>query len=292
MNTVNASIYGCKQILQMLLGHTPKADAKTSQNERLNILANAVANAGERAKLGILMTGNWGHSYQPGVGGIPLTNPNDHYSDDASLFNPMPFCLRLVDEDLPLNQRLKYALRTEMEYHGLNYYAYFGLRVHISEDDVSVDMLRITTEPNSMPIEEPFVPNNSNLFPQPRPLPVEGAVTTTDVKYAARALVPVTLNESDVAEFVNVAKIIYGGDERYAIMSEFLLCTGVDRSVPIQTTSGTTQFLESIVTVGYSFALEHRALYYNDQELNLTFDIGNQVPMLGTASIPTLTTIP
>ncbi|MNV80201.1 hypothetical protein D3C71_1737930 [compost metagenome] len=75
-------------------------------------------------------------------------------------------------------------------------------------------------------------------------------------------------------------------------MSEFALCTGADRTVSVPSTSGSVNFLETIGCQAYSFSMDHKALYYNSQELTLDFDLGNQLPLLGTASIPTLNVIP
>lgn len=290
MNTVQATVYGAKLLVSLLLGQNPVIDAKSTMNERLEVQENARPTATERVKLCILMAGNKGHTASIGNNGIAKTSILDHYADNASLYNPMPMAMRPVDDDFPKSIRDKYALRVEMLVDGINYYAYFGLRIHVSQDDVTVVMKKITTE-DGIVTEVVFVPNTSNLYPEPIQLPSTGAATTTDVKLAVSALLPVVLSTTDVQEYVNVSKILYGGDEEYAIMSEFALCTAADRTVTVQTTSGTTQFNEAIGTQIYAFAADHKALYYNEQELTLQFDVGNQIPMLGTQSIPTLETI-
>lgn len=290
MNTVQASIYGAKLLIHLLLGHNPEINAKATMNERLDILGNARPVVGEAVKLQILTVGNRGHRVIAGQDGIALTSIVDHTANHAAEYHPMPFCIRSVNEDLPLNKRNKYALRKEETIGGENYYSYYGLRMNIDPDDVNVVMKKITRE-DGQTIETPFVPTTADLFPEPIELPSVGAVTTTDVRLAASAIIHVVLNEEDIQEYVNAAKIMYGGDERYAIMSEFGLCTAADRQVTVPSTAGSINFIEAIGTQIYSFAADHKALWYNEQELTLDFDIGNQVPMLATASIPTLETI-
>lgn len=291
MNTVQASAYGAKMLIYKLFGKMPDIDDHATMNERLDIEASAKPTATDDFRCGILIAGNKGHINVTGNQGIGLTSPQNHLATDASLYGPMPFCLRTVDEDLALNLRQKYALRKEITINQVNYYAYYGLRVVIDPDDIEVGMVTITTE-NGQVKEEPFVPDTTNLYPEPITLPVAGAVTTTDVKIAVKAMFEVPLSSLDIAEYVNVAKIMYGGDERYAIISEFALCTGADRVVQVTSTQGVVNFNESICTQIYATAADYKAVYMNDQTLNIRFDVGNQVPLLGTASIPTLKVIP
>lgn len=290
MNTVQATVYGAKLLLSLLLGQVPKIDLKSTINERLDISASARPVLGEAVKLGILCIGNGGHRLEVGQGGIPLTSIVDHMANHAAAYSPMPFCIRPVDNDLDLNGRSKYALRREETHNNINYYVYYGLRIKIGPDDAIPSMKKITTE-NGQTLETPFVPTTADLYPEPVILPNTGAVTTTDVRLAASAILSIKLSENDVAEYINVAKVLYAGDERYAIMSEFLLCTAADRQISVNSTAGQVNFMEAIGTQVYSFSADYKALAYNSQELTLDFDIGNQVPLLGTASIPTLETI-
>lgn len=290
MNTVQATAYGAKSLISMLLGHSPQADAKATVNERLDILGTARPTSTEKVYLGVLIAGNKGHVSTIGEDGIALTSIQDHFATNASLYGPMPFCMRAIDDDIPQELRAKYALRTIELIGTQQYYVYYGLRMNISPEDVVVRMQKVTTE-NGIERFEDFVPDTSDLFPTPITLPSTGAVTTTDVKIKISCMIEVVLNEEDITEYVNCAKIKFGGDERYAIMSEFALCIGADRAIDVTTTAGTVKFLESIGTQIYNFAADFKAVYYNTQELTIDFDIGNQIPMLGVQSIPTLETI-
>ena len=291
MNTVQATAYGAKLILALLFGVPPKIDAKSTMNERLDIEPNARPTATEPVRLSILTAGIKGHIQTTGVEGIPLISPANHLATDASLFGPMPFCMRPTDDDLVKEERDRYCLRKEVKIGTANYYAYFGLRVNIDPDVIDPEMILVTTE-NGNTIEEPFVPDTENLYPTPITLPTAGAVTTTDQKIVIKQLLNVPLTKLDIAEYVNCAKIMYGGDERYAVWSEFALNTGANRVVQVQSSQGPVNFNESIGTQPYAFAADYKAVYFNDQDMDITFDVGNQVPLLGVQSIPTLQTIP
>lgn len=291
MNTIQASLYGAKTLIHLLLGHTPQTPSHTTMNERLAIMDAAVPAKGEKVYLGILVVGNKGHRGATGDGGIALTSVIDHLATHASVYGPVPLVLRRLDDDLPKAQRDKYALRKEIDISGVPYYGYWGLRLDIDPEDVSVVMKKITVEDGKTK-EEVFIPSTADLYPPAVELPVKGAVSTTDVSVSTSCIIRVRLDEVEIEEYINVAKILHNGDERYAIMSEFALCTAADRMISVPSTSGTVNFLEAIGTTVYSYSMDHKALYYNSQELTLDFDLGNQLPMLGTASIPTLETIP
>jgi len=291
VNTIQSTLYGAKTLVHLLLGHTPVIPSRTTFNERLGIQDAAKPSANEKVYLGVMTVGNKGHRYEAGDGGIALTSVIDHLANHASTYNPVPFALRRVDDDLSATMRAKYCLRKEMMVSGVNYYAYYGFRLDIDPADVSVVMKKVTIE-NGVRTEEIYTPSTADLYPEPVELPVVGAVSTTDVNMAVSAVIRVRLDELAIQEFINAAKIMHNGDERYAIMSEFALCTAADRTISVPTTSGNTNFLESIGTQAYSYSMGHKALYYNSQELTLDFDLGNELPLLGTASIPTLNTIP
>lgn len=291
MNPIQVTGYGLKTIISLLLGHTPQADAKSTVNERLNILGTARPTQAEKVRLGVLIAGNLGHRGQIGEGGVMLTSIQDHTATNASLYGPMPMAIRDADDDFPPEKRAKYCLREVKPLNNVSKIFYWGLRVDVDPDDVPVITRKITKEPGKPDVIEIFKPDTADLFPTPLPLPTTGAVTTTDVSITCSAVLTVKLTEDELEEYINAAKLLNGGDERYAVMSEFALCTGADRTVQVQSTIGTINFLESIGTQIYNFAMDHKAIYYNSQELTIDFDIGNQIPLLGTQSIPTMQTI-
>lgn len=287
MNTTQPAIYGLKLLLQLLLGQTPSIDANSTVNERLGIDGALRPSTTEKVSLGILVVGNRGHSMTAGNGGIALTNVVDHYANHAALYEHLPFCLRPVAQDLDETKRARYALRKEITINGQIYYAYYGLRIKTAALAANVQMkLKVKNSPDAA-----FVPSTHDLVPEPEELPTSGAVTTSDVSLSVEAIVPVTLDADAIYEFVEAAKILHGGDERYAVISEFGLCTGADRMRTVNSTNGPINFLESIGTQIYAFSADHRPVYYNSQELSVDFDLGNQIPLLSTESISTLETI-
>lgn len=291
MNKHQQTAYGIKTLIYRLFGLPPIIDPHSTVNERLQILPDARPTDSEEVTMAVLVAGNKGHKVAPGVDGIPLIGVVDHTATDASLYGPLPLALRTMDDDLTPASRARYCLRKQLTVDGINYFAYYGLRLPVGPDNISVQMVRVTrTEQGSE--EEVFIPNNENLFPEPPELPDEGGITTSDVSIRVNALLRVTLTSQDINEFVEAVKTLYSGDERYAVMSEFGLCTSSSRMIETNSTSGTINFNESIGTTIYAFTMEHKALFYNTQELSIDFDLGNQIPLFAPQSIPTMNVVP
>lgn len=288
MNTIQSTIYGAKLLASLLMGQTPIIDEKSTLNERLDIMPNARPTSQEKVYLGVLMVGNRGHRVEVGAGGIPLISMVDHTADHAAPYGPVPLCMRPIDDDLTLQERAKYALRKEMMVSGQTYYAYFGLRLNVTADDVTVQMKKITRDENGIETEEVFAPTTNELWPEPIELPTEGAITAANVRLSTLVSLRVSLDARAVEEFIEAAKILNNGDERYAVISECALCTGADRIISVNSTSGLVNFKETIAAQVYSFSSDHKAVYYNSQSLTFDFNIGGQVPLLAAQAIPTI----
>lgn len=291
MNKHQQTAYGLSTLIYNLLGLPPVMPQFATVNERLNIFPDARPTANERVVMGVMVAGNKGHTYQPGTDGIALIGPEDHLATDASLYGQLPMAVRDIDDDLSPAVRQRYCLRNIEAINGVNKIVYYGLRIPITVDNTSVQM-KLITRTESGVIETDFVPDNSNLYPIPPELPNEGGITASDVSVKVVAIVNVTLTTADVAEFVEAVKVLHNGDERYAVMSEFGLCIGANRVVEVEGTSGVINFNESIGTQIYAYAMEHKALFYNTQELKIDFDVGNQIPLFAPESIPTMQVIP
>lgn len=290
MNKHQQTAYGLKTLIYRLFNLPPQIDQYTTVNERLQILPDVRPTPTEPVAMGIMVAGNKGHSMTLGEDGIPLTGVRDHTATDASLYGQLPFAICDMDNDLSAAERARYCLRKTIQINGINKIAYYGLRIPVSNDNLTVQMVRVTrTEQGSE--EQVFIPNNENLFPEPPELPVTGAVTTSNVSVRVNAMLRVNMTSVDIGRFVEAVKELYNGDERYAVMSEFGLCTAANRMVEVTNVTGTINFNEAIGTQIYAFTMEHKALYYNTTELSIDFDLGNQIPLFAPESIPTMQVI-
>ncbi len=291
MNSIQQAYTSLQNMLYSISGITPEFERYTTVNEALSIQPNVYPGQDERVTLGILMIGSGGHTCQPGANGKPRIAPRNHTAENLSLFEPVPFVLRPVEDDLSISERGKYALRKEMDINGKMYFGYYGYRLTITKESFKPVVMRVSKE-DGVEEETLYVPDSNNIFPEPVELPVDGAVVSSNVQLRVSAPINIHLDYNVVNEFVQACKIMNDGDETTAVISEMAICTGANRIVPVNGTDGTIQFKESIGTQIYCHAAEMLALYYNKKEANLTIDLGAQIPLISVQSIPTIQTIP
>jgi hypothetical protein len=220
--------------------------------------------------------GNGGHKLTVGTSGIPLPEPLQHSPTDAALFNQLPFVLRELTNDIPANERVKYALRRQESHGGTTYIAYYLRRLDYS--DVTASMKYKSTT-NGVTTTTDFTPTTSNLNPTPVATSSTGANITTGDYVTSSGKIPFELTEADVTELMEVANIIYGSSA-YAIISEVALVSAVDKVVTVASAnSGSFSFTEAIGAQVVSFMEGLYVMNFNNKGLALTLEVGATEPM-------------
>lgn len=291
MNSIQQTFLSIQNMLYAITGVQNEIGRYSTMNERLDILPNITLGGDDKVKLGVLVIGDGGHTCAPGTNGRPRILPRNHTAENLSLFNPVPFVLRPIEDDLTLAERNKYCLRKEVNVGGKIYFGYYGLRLNITKDNFEPRVVRVTKN-NGVEEETYYELDSNNIFPEPVELPVDQAVVASDVQMRVTAPIHIRLDYNAVHEFVEACKIMNDGDETSAVISEMALCTGADRVVSVPGTDGTIQFNESVATQIYCHNADMLALYYNRKEANITIDLGAQIPLISVESIPTIQTIP
>lgn len=260
---------------------------KSTINEKLNIQANVALSPTERPGLGYLIIGNGGHRAVTGADGFPLTDPIKHLADHAALYNQIPFVLRELDDDLTPDLRALYCLRTQVQIQGRNLVAYYGKRISLA--DVKVNIKRTVVE-DGISTTTDYETSSTNLNPTPPVMSNTGVITTSGEYLSTSAVISVPFTERDVNELINVAKLMYN-DERYAVISEFGFCTGVDRTVQISTVSGQTNFKEVVACQVSTFVTAHYEMMFNTKGFDFRMETGAVEPLLGAGQISTATLV-
>lgn len=260
----------------------------TTLNEKLGFRDTDVLGPEDRPVLRYLAVGNKGHRTTTSGNGIDLPIPVPHLPDHAALYNQIPFAARPVNNDLTAGERAGYAGRTRNTVDGQDYYFYWLKRMSneglesISLSNTYVDGVRVTA---------PYTPTADSLNPTPPLLPPDGAVSTSGEFLSNSVTIDAGLDEADVRELYNVAKILYG-DESYALVSEMAFCHGVDRVINVETTQGSFNFLEAIGVQVDTFYSHYAPLVYFNKGFDLRIEFGGAESLLGTQFINTVTLIP
>lgn len=277
MQTVTRTIYGSALQTSQLLGLPYVIPANTTLNERFNIEATSVIPADVYPKLKFFSIGTGGVKLVAGAGGLPRTEQVQHRATDAACYAPLPFILRPAGNDLTALERTKYALRKQETHNGDSYIAYYLKRIDMTGVSVSLESRTIT---NGNTTSVPFVPGSSNLVPVPPVLPNAGANVVTSEYITCSAKLALNFTPQECQELLDVSTIIYGNED-YAIISEFGICSGEDKVIALP--SGGGNFKEAIGVQVMSIINTYNAVLYSQGGINGLFDIGVNDVLLNLA---------
>lgn len=151
-----------------------------------------------------------------------LSQPYKPSAANMDLYQPIPFRIVPIDEDISNAERVKYRLRTRITVNANEYYAYWLKLIEFPTTD-----LTLTQTPNNG-VETAYMLNPTNLNPTPIKVDTPDIVDpyTNQVTVAASAVCNITGVE--VLEAINV---LYAGDVRLARISEIGLVSGEDKVV-------------------------------------------------------------
>lgn len=275
-NNITRTLYGAVVQDNLLLGLPQSYPEFTTINQHLNIQKDTLPGVSDRPNLGCYIWGNKGHKMITGAEGIPLNDPVKHAATDSGLFGQLPFVLRPVNNDLTAVQRTKYCLRRLEERGGVNYVGYYGRR--LDKTNVKTTMYYTQVQDGEQQTDV-FVPKQSNLTPTPQTTSNTGTNLLSADFVSAKARMELVLDELDVAEMLNVAKVIYG-NEAYAIISEIGMCTNVDKNISVQSgDGGNFQFAEAIGVQIAAHVATYNSLQNSNTGVKIAMNIGLTEPL-------------
>lgn len=292
MNSIIRTVWGAQLQTSQLLGIPMPGLTNSTLNETLTCNAGLTLLPTDKPIVRYVAIGNGGHSMQPGVGGMALPKPILHRSTDVTLFNHLPFVLRLPANDLTTIQAANYRMR--MVVNVLNgvirpgpapagtvattYIAYYLKALDVS---LVTNQMMYNSVVNGATTTSAYIPPVSGLVPVPTVIPNNGVNVTSGDYLTVSAQVPFIMTQADAAEFLNVCTIVYN-DPNYAIISEIAICSGVDKAVTNNIagsalTSLTYNDLGSCQVV--SFISTFFAMQFNNTGIDFTIDIGATEPL-------------
>lgn len=275
-NNVTRTVYGAAVQTSLHLGLPFSYPEFSTLNQHLGVQNSALPAVNDRPALSYFVWGNRGHTVIVGAGGIGLNQVTQHRATDSGLYNQLPFVLRETNSDLTALERAKYVLRRQEEHDGIPYYAYYGRRIDKSNLTVGTFYTQVQ---NGVPTVTNFIPQQSNLTPSPQQAQNPSTNLINADYVSARARMTLGLTQSDVAEMLNVAKIIYD-DERYAIISEIGMCTGVDKVINAPSFGGGSfQFTEAIGVQIVSHVAAYNSLLNASSGVQIEMDVGVNEPL-------------
>ena len=289
MNAIQQTAFGLRTLMYLAHGLVPVLGKNETVNEALGIHPGLQPNEKDKVRINSLIFGAGGEMCGQDDGtGISSQRQAPHTAEHGSPFVPMVVLARPADQDITPAERNKYCLRKEETHNGENWIMYYGYRLDITQDNFVAQIMKVQRE-DGIEVAKLWEGTAATLKPTPTFLDPNEAIVAADTKLRVSAMVRVKLSARDVEEYVNAAKVRYNGDETKARITEIGICMGADRSV---ISAGNVQFVESIATHVYAYIAESKTPFYNKQELTFDLDMGASIPLLSTASLPTIKTIP
>jgi len=278
IETVTRTIYSAHISTCKLLNKPFSILPNSTLNQKFSLFNSEVPNSNEYPRLGYIAIGNKGSSYETTSSGYILTTPIPHSPRHASLYNHIPFLIRPINNDISNTERAKYRLRVPISIGNNNYIAYY-LRV-LNLNSVT-PVVQIRNVNNGVITTNTFTSTSSDLSPTPPNLSNINLNNPSGDYLVSSALVNFVLSTNDILNIRQACQLLYG-DERYAVINEIALVTGIDRILTGNIgSSGTINYTECIATQIASFiSSEMYILTENNQELSIQLDLGSVEPLL------------
>lgn len=291
MRKITRTVYGAHLQSNLMLGLQHTLPEYGTMNRRFNIHADAALQPNDDPSIGYYTIGYGGHRISTGADMIPINEPIEHAATDVCCFKPLPFILRDVDDDLTIAKRQEYGLRTEITVNGQRKIAYYAKR--IKKAGVQANMF-LTDMEGGVQNHTPFIPTISNLEPTPlTPSEITNIITASGEYVSASAVINIEFDSFDAEELRNVARVLHG-DERYAIVSEIAICSGVDRVVSgVSVGNNSINYNEIIGCQPVAFiSTDAKSMANSDAGFTITTDVGITEPTFVSRNAPTINLVP
>lgn len=259
-----------------LLGLPFSIKANTTLNEKFQIHTDVNLGETDMPRLRYIAIGNGGHAFSTGADGIPTLDPIQHRPKSGSLYNHLPFILRPLDADLTAVERRNYRLRRIETINNIRYAAYYLRVLDMSQTSPQMELREVT---DGVISTVPYVPTISDLNPVAPPLTPNGVMTTTGSYIATTAKVQYVMTQWEVEELLAACVIKYGSD-KYAIISELALCSGIDRTVAGEFNGASTGYVDAVAVQCCSFMNVGYIAKFSNSGLDIVLDVGSVEPLL------------
>lgn len=173
-----------------------------------------------------------GHRFQVPVPHVPL---------DLGLFDPIPFVMREINDDLDATERARFALRRLVTMPDGKIYVTYNAK-RISKTGVVVDRQIETIVNGEVTSVNTLAYSSANLTPTPRDLLPNQTTQTSgqQVRVVSRLWVGLD-DEWDTKELLKVSRILYGTDYG-AFFTEIGMVTAADKDITTNSGAGSTSF--------------------------------------------------
>ncbi len=276
MQKITRSVLGAQLQTNHYLKLPTIIKPNTTLNQKFDIHNNIALADTDIPAANYYAIGNGGHDYAIGADGAKLPSPVAHKARAAALYNHLPFILREPNNDISPTQRNNYRLRKNIIVDGNQYIAYYLRLIDKTNTESNLQLKEVVDD---VITTSPFEHTLGDLSPTPPELNNEGNNTTTGNYISSTARITFSMSDFDIQELLNVANIIYN-DDRYAIISEIAICSGVDKTVTGVFNGVSSSYVEAIGVQCMSFVNTLFAAKFMNNSFSVQMDVGSVEPLL------------
>lgn len=269
---ISRTIYGAKLQTASLLGLPYVADPNSTLNEAFDLFKNEPRPNDAYPYMTYYCIGFGGHRPEVGANSIPYMAPIKHRTRDANTFEPIPFLIRPVDEDLTSAQRDNYGMRVRKTINGDEFFCYYLKKIDLST--VEPEMIQTIKDGQTI-TNTPFAPEVTDLTPTPPAVDPGQSTTTTGEFFSVAATIDIAFSDADVAELREVAEVMFS-DSNMAIISEVGLVTAHPKTVTGENASGdlTVNYVEALDAQISNHITAYYPVGYSQRGFDLRLDAG------------------
>ena len=244
ISQIGKTILGIERELYAYSGLTPVYDTASTLNAKYQVAQTLTPTSLPTIKyFGIGIGGAFN------VDNSNLSQPYPVEKVNMDLYQPIPFQMVPVEQDLTAIERANYRIRVQKTVNGVTYWCYYLKLLTYNNNTLQVTETNPTTG-----LQTPYTLDYANLNPVQPTVNSSGTVTSavTEVNVSVTSTLLVT-----GAEVTEVINILYGGDLRYAKISELGLYSGQDQSIASTDGNGNaisyTEAVLAQLNVGYTW---------------------------------------
>ena len=271
------TVYGDRFYSSLAHGTTLVIPPFSTINEKLGIQASATVSPGLRPTLRYWGIGIVGHSFVTTTGGNTKLIRYQHQTTDAALFEQMPFVARALTNDLSAEERSIYRGRKVVNIDGTDYALYYLRYENLDQQESGMEYRSVDPTTGKVLATSPFVPKAKNLTPTPTQLSPTNVNQVTAEYVGSVTAFPITMSATQLQEFIAAVQLLKK-DPDMAVISELMICSGVDRTVSAVTAGGSINYAEVIGCQACGYY--SKVIFAPDAEVvNMTLDLGSESPL-------------
>lgn len=276
MESTTRTILGANLQTHLVLNKQLVIQEHTTLNEKFNVAVDAILQPKENPAIKYVTIGNGAHTVGVDPDGFAYVKSYLHKPSDMALFNHIPFVCREIDNDLNEAERLKYRIRVLTYIKGIPYVLYYAKVLDMSESD---PIMSRNTVIDGITTTLDFTPTLDNLSPIPSELVEEGINTTTGDYLSTLSICKLTLTPEEVQEIITACTILYG-NQRYAIISELGVCSGIDKTVPGNFNGTSLNYTEVAACQLFAISSCFYQMNQSQEGISIYINVGAVEPLL------------